>query len=121
MKSTRGTRTLTIGELKLKVTGVDLAAQEVDRAIATEFDVVIEYSYFPGEPETVFCSIEDSHEGIPSEVEIKKIKADATVHFEGDNFSATAMRGTDLMPLLSGAQITALEDRIIDEIERERH
>lgn len=95
MKSTRGTRTLTIGELKLKVMGVDLAAQEVDRAVAAGFDVAVDFV---------------RHE---LAVEVKAIKADANVHFEGDNFSCTAMRGTDLLPLFSGAQVTALEDRIM--------
>lgn len=95
MKSTRGTRTLTIGELKLRLMGVDLAAQEIDKAVATEFDVLVEYV---------------RHEFA---VEVKAIKASANVHFGGDNFSATAMHGTDLMPLFSGAQVSALEDRIM--------
>lgn len=121
-KSTRGTRTLTIGELKLKVMGVDLAAQEVDRAVACEFDVVVDYTYLPRIPESGMGGrFEDADWGAPAECEIKAIKADAAVHFEGDNFSCTAMRGTDLMPLFSGAQITELQDKIIDEIEREHH
>lgn len=79
----------------MKVMGVDLAAQEVDRAVATEFDVVVEYV---------------RHEFA---VEVKAIKASANVHFEGEHFSATAMHGADLLPLFSGAQVSALEDRIM--------
>lgn len=75
--------------------GVDLAAQEVDRAVACEFDVSIDYV---------------RHE---FDVEVKAVKASANVHFEGDHFSATAMHGTDLLPLFSGAQLSALEDRIM--------
>lgn len=110
---TASTRTLTIGELTLRIMGSDLAAQLVDKPYAAEFEVEVEYRYSPFEPAT------HDEEAIPAELTIKAVRATANVHFEGDGWSVTAMRGTDLTELFSGAQLTALEDRILVEIESE--
>lgn len=111
MKSTKGSKTLTIAELYLQIRAMDLAGLTLDTAVASEFEVVAEYSYQPGEP------VGFADDGLESEVEIKAIKAGANIHFEGDASSVTIKRGTDIKDLFTGAQVAALEDDIMAMIE----
>lgn len=113
-RKTRFTRTLTIGELQLDIQAHGLGGVKLDTPYAAEFEVDVEYTYWPFEPAS------RGEPEVPAELSIKSIRATANVHFEGDGFSATALRGTDLLELFTGAQVTALEDRILAEIEKGR-
>jgi hypothetical protein len=108
------TRTLTIGLLEIRIKSADLAAQIIDTATASEFDVEVSHRYEPHEP----AGRED--DGLPVECEIKSIKACANVHFAGDVSDTIIRRGSDMLALFSGAQVAALEDRIIKTIESGR-
>lgn len=88
------TTTLTIGELYLHIKAADLLAAHFDTMVAKDFEVAVEYRL------------------LESRAEVKAIKNTATVHFAGDAGELLVLRGTDLLPLFSGPQVTALEDRI---------
>lgn len=106
MKSNKGTKTLVIGELYLQLRAVDLAGLTLDTAVAKDFDVLVEYTYNPGEA----ASFED--DGMPTEIEAKAIKASANILFGGDASDVTIKRGTDIISLFTGAEVAAIEDRI---------
>lgn len=110
-KSNRGSKTVTIGDLRANIKGTDLAPQVIDTVVASEFQVLVEYTYQPGEPPSF------DNDGLQTEIEIKAIKASANVHFAGDVGDLTIKRGTDLLALFSGAQVTALEDQVLAMIE----
>lgn len=99
-------RTLTIGELALQVKGADLAAQLVDTCIASDFEVEVTYKYQPSDLEA----------GILEHVVVKEVIAPANVHFSGDLSDVLVRRGSDLLPLFSGAQVTAMEDMLLQAI-----
>lgn len=105
-----------IGELSMNCKGSPAAASEpLATVVARDFDVKIEFTYTPGEPARLSGAFEDSCEGCAPELIIKAIKADAAVHFDGEEgISVTAARGTCLMPLFTGGQIGALADRLLD-------
>lgn len=113
------TRTLTIGELSLKVKSSDLAAIVIDTAVASEFEVEVRYHYEPGHSGNLSGAFEDAEEPMPEYVSIKAVKASASVHFEGSECEVIVRRGTDLLPLFSGHEVTALEDRILKAIKEE--
>lgn len=117
MKSSFGSKTLTIGELSLRLKAADLSGETIDNATASEFDVEVEFDYTPGHPGNLSDRWEDAEEPIPDELEITAIKADSNVIFEGDDCTVTINRGTDLMKLFTGAQVSALEDRVLKMIE----
>lgn len=117
MKSNKGTRTLTIGELAIRIKSLDSIA--IDTAVASEFDVEVDYTYLPRIPASRLSgAFEDADPGEAAECEIKAIQASANVHFEGSESATVIKRGSDLMPLFTGAQVAALEDRIILAIEK---
>lgn len=117
MKSTKGSKTLTIAELYLQIRAMDLAGLTLDTAVASEFDVVAEYTYRPGLPNRCAVPIDDSEEGFDEELSIKAIKASANILFAGDASDVTIKRGTDIKDLFTGAQVAALEDRIYKAIQ----
>jgi hypothetical protein len=97
------TTTINIGELAARVKSADLTAETFDTAIASDFEVQVEYTYTPADMEADQLA----------EVKIQAIKAAANVHFEGELVSTVARRGSDLLPLFSHYAITALSDAIL--------
>lgn len=97
------TRTMVIGELALKVKSADLAAQVIDTAIASDFEVEVKYKYAPADEEA----------GTQASVSVKSVSACANVHFCGDVSDVLIRRGSDILPLFSGSQVTALEDALL--------
>jgi AAA+ superfamily predicted ATPase len=95
--------TINIGELAARLKSADLTAETFDTAIASDFEVEVEYHYTPADEEA------DQQ----AEVKIKAIKASSNVHFEGDLVSTVVRRGSDLMPLFSHHAITELTDRLL--------
>jgi hypothetical protein len=120
-RSTAHSRTMTIGELMVDVVGTGLGGARFDTALASEFDVEVEFEYTPGYEGRLTGPMDMAEEPVSPECEITGIKASANVHFEGDVADVTIKRGADLMPLFSGAQIDKLTDEILLAIERERH
>lgn len=112
--------TLTIGELAVKVQAAGLGGANIDTAVASEFDVEIEYTYLPSLAGSLSGGFEDAEEDAPAEVEIKAIKACANVHFEGDMCDTLIRRGSNMLLLFTGREIDALADRILDGIERSK-
>jgi hypothetical protein len=107
-----------IGELILRIPaafhdGLLVKQPHFAELVATEFSVKVEFSYTPGDAGQLHGRFEDAVEPTPAEVTIKAIKADASVHFDGDGVSLTAERNTDLLPLFSHYQIAALEDKLL--------
>lgn len=103
-----------IGELALRMKPTALGVTEsFATVVAADFDVKIEYRFTPGHAGKLDGPMEDAEEPESDELEIRAIKADANVHFDGDGMTATATRGTDLTALFSGLQITALEDKLL--------
>lgn len=110
-------KTITIGELAVKVRSADLASQELDTAIASDFDVEVEFDYTPGHPGRTTGHWDMAEEPISPSVKIGAIKATANVHFSGDVTDVLVRRGSDLLALLSNREVTALEDQLMQMIE----
>lgn len=100
-------RTISIGELALSVRSADLASAEFDTAIASDFEVEVEFSYKQ-------ASAEDDQ---LAELLLVAIKANSNVHFEGTVTSVIARRGSDLLPLLSHRAVTEMEHRLMAMVE----
>lgn len=118
MNTVKGTRTLTIGELSVKLKSSDLAAMVIDTAVACDFEVEVEFDYSPGWSDPrMGGAMEDGEPPIDPELTITAIKASDNVHFDGEHATTVLKHGTDLMPLFTGAQVTALEDQIYKAIQ----
>lgn len=115
-QSIKGSTTLTIGELALRLKSTSVVAETIDTAVASEFDVEVEYTYTPGYEGNLSGRWEDAEESIDSTVEIGAVKASASIHFEGDESDVTIKRGTDITKLFGSTEIGALEDRVMAEI-----
>lgn len=111
------TTTLTIGELAIDLESTDLTACRIDRAVAADFEVEVDFTYTPGHEGNTWGRWEDAEEPISPTVEIHAVKTEAALHFEGDHAEVIIKRGTDIKDLFSGREITALEDRIYAEIQ----
>lgn len=111
---TSTTRTINIGELAVKIRSADLASAELDTAIASDFEVEVEFTYTAGYPAVLSGPMDDADPGAPDEVEIRHILTEANVHFEGELGSLIVRRGVDLLPLFSNREVTAMEDRLIE-------
>lgn len=112
-KSARLSRTMTIGELSVKIVAAGLGGEAVDTAVASEFDVEVDYTYSPGHAGNLSGRFEDAEEPLDPECDITAIKASANIHFEGDQCEITIKRGTNMMKLFTGAQIDKLTDEIL--------
>lgn len=100
------TRTMVIGELAVKVKSADLAAQVIDTAIASDFEVEVYYKLHA-----------QDEDGMPlRNVEVTEVQACANVHFAGTVTDTIVRRGSDMLPLFSGPQVTVLEDAILEAI-----
>lgn len=97
------TRTIAIGELAAQVRSANLESAEFDTAIASDFEVEVEFDYKQ-------ASAEDDQLG---HVRIKVIETVSNVHFEGDTVSTIIRRGADLRPLFSHREVSEMEDRIL--------
>jgi hypothetical protein len=97
--------TINIGELAARVKSADLTAEVFDTAIASDFEVEVEYDYRP-------ANVEQDQ---AAEVRINAIRATSPVHFEGTYSSTIVRRGVDLMPLFSHHAISELADAILME------
>jgi hypothetical protein len=117
MKSTKGSKTLTIGELSLNIKSTDTAAITLESVYASEFEVEVKYDYLPGHPGNLSGRFEDAEEPMPAELTITAVVLTAAVTFEGDDCELRVKRGADLMGMFTGAQVSALEDRVLDMIE----
>lgn len=105
-----------IGELIFKPTttgGADFGA-----VVAQDFDVKVEYAYSPGHPGNLQGAFEDAVEPMQAELEIRAIRADAHVHFDGEGVAFTAYRGVDLIALFSRQQVAALEVKLLAGLEQ---
>lgn len=116
-RSSKSSTTVTIGELYLHIKSCDASALILDTAVACEFEVEIEYTYTPGYEGNTTGRWEDAEEGVGPELTIDAIKASANVIFAGDASDLTIKRGTDLMAMFTGAQISKLEDEVLAMIE----
>lgn len=99
-----------IGELVF--TPISKSGADFGAVVAQDFDVKVEYSYWPG------YAAGESWEAVAPALAIKAIRADANVTFDGEGVSFTAKRGVDLMALFSRHQIGTLEDKLLDGIEK---
>lgn len=114
--SIKGSTTLTIGELALRLKSTSVVAETIDTAVASEFDVEVSYTYTPGYEGNTTGRWEDAEESVDSTVEIGAIRLTASTHFEGDESDVTLKRGTDITKLFSSLEIGALEDQVMAEI-----
>jgi hypothetical protein len=101
-----------IGELRIRCRSAHGLTEFAD-VVATDFDVKIEFSYTPGDEGKLDGRFEDAVEPSPPEIDIRAIRADAAVHFDGEGVRLTAERGTDLLELFSHTEIMVLEDRLL--------
>lgn len=102
--------TINIGELAARVKSADLTAEVFDTAIASDFEVEVDYDFRPG----------NASEDQQAEVRVNAIRASSNLHFEGDMVSSVVRRGSDLMPLFSHARISELAHVIlVEELEGE--
>lgn len=111
------TRAIIIGELAVKVRSADLASAEFDTAIASDFEVEVEFTYTPGHPGNLSGHWDMAEEPIPDDLTIHAIKASVNVRFEGDHVSTIVRRGSDLKPMFTSREITAIEDQLIEMME----
>lgn len=121
MKSTKGTKTLTIGELMIRLTTNDyFSTSLVDIAVARDFEVEVEYSYQPGLPNQIHGAMEDAEEGYDEELSIKAVKTTAALHFVCESGEVVFNRGTNLIALFSHVEMCCLEDRVLAEIKEQQ-
>lgn len=112
-------KTMVIGELAVKIKSADLAAQVIDTAIASDFEVEVTYSHTPGwQDPRIGGAMEDGEPEVEEEFSIEAIKVCANVPFSGDITDTIVRRGSDILPLLSGAQVGAIEDEILASIRK---
>lgn len=88
------TTTLTIGTLSVKVQAAGLGGATFDTAVATEFDVEVDFVT-----------------GDLGAVEVRAVKASANVHFEGTYSDVLVRRGAELIELFTGREVDALAER----------
>lgn len=97
--------TINIGELAARVKSADLTAETFDTAIASDFEVEVDYDFRPANVEADQMA----------EVRINAVRATANIHFEGDLVSTVVRRGADLLPLFSHGRISELAHAVLVE------
>lgn len=118
MKSTKGTKTLTIGALGLRLTTNDVYKHSFTVAHAFDFEVEVEYSYQPGLPNQIHGAFENAEEGYDEELSIKAVKNTAALHFVCEFGEVVFNRGANIIALFSHVEMCSLEDRVLAEIKQ---